>query len=48
MKSNNSLSTKNKLLKDFSVHVLKTEDSVCGWFLYQPKVPQKVIERFKK
>ena len=48
MKSNNFLSTKNKLLKDFSVNVMKTEVSACGWFLYQPKVPQKVIERFKK
>lgn len=48
MNYNSKISVTNKLLKDFAEMNMKVDAISCKCFFYQPKVPQKILDRYKK
>lgn len=38
----------NKLLKDFAEINMKADATMCKWVFFQPVVPQKILDRYKK
>lgn len=38
----------SRLLKDFAEVNMKVDATMCRWVFYQPKVPQKILDRYKK
>lgn len=48
MNKNNKIAPASKVLKTFSETNMKVCAWGCSWFFYQDKVPQKILDRYKK
>ena len=48
MNQNSKISVTSKLLKNIAEMNMKADARICKCFFYQPKVPQKILDRYKK
>ena len=48
MSNDKSINVTNRLLKEFAEINMKIDAVGCRFLFYQPKVPQKILDRYKK
>lgn len=45
---NHVLAKSSAMLKAAAEKQMKVDAAGCRWFFYQPEVPQKILDRYKK
>ena len=48
MGHNKKINATDKLLKNFAEMNMKADATMCKCFFYQPKIPQKILDRYKR